>query len=178
MSKAADAFRTISEVAAELAVPKHVLRFWEAKFPQIRPMKRGGGRRYYRPGDMELLRGIRHLLHAEGYTIKGVQKILREQGVDVVKAASRTVTGAGEAEPRTRRSGPRPVHEPAEVRAAAAATSSGSGPGDAAPASREPSRADLVARLVAELEACRSLLTADIEAAPARAPRRARALRG
>ena len=85
MSKTAEAFRTISEVADELDVPKHVLRFWEGRFPQIRPMKRGGGRRYYRPEDMALLRGICHLLHAEGYTIKGVQKILREQGVDTVK---------------------------------------------------------------------------------------------
>lgn len=85
MSKTADAFRTISEVADELKVPKHVLRFWEGRFPQIRPMKRGGGRRYYRPEDLTLLRGICHLLHAEGYTIKGVQKILREQGVDTVK---------------------------------------------------------------------------------------------
>jgi DNA-binding transcriptional MerR regulator len=88
MNKSAEAFRTIGEVAEELDVPKHVLRFWEGKFPHIRPMKRGGGRRYYRPEDMELLRGIRHLLHAEGYTIKGVQKILREQGVDQVKAAA------------------------------------------------------------------------------------------
>ncbi len=86
MSKAADAFRTISEVADDLEVPKHVLRFWENRFPQIKPMKRGGGRRYYRPADLELLRGIRHLLHTEGYTIKGVQKILREQGVEIVKA--------------------------------------------------------------------------------------------
>ncbi len=85
MSKTAEAFRTISEVADELKVPKHVLRFWEGRFPQIRPMKRGGGRRYYRPEDLVLLRGICHLLHAEGYTIKGVQKILREQGVDTVK---------------------------------------------------------------------------------------------
>jgi DNA-binding transcriptional MerR regulator len=89
MSKAAEAFRTISEVADELDVQKHVLRFWEARFPQVRPMKRGGGRRYYRPEDMELLRGIRHLLHAEGYTIKGVQKILREQGIDHVKQYGR-----------------------------------------------------------------------------------------
>jgi len=88
MSKTAEAFRTISEVASELDVPKHVLRFWEARFPQIRPMKRGGGRRYYRPEDLALLRGICHLLHAEGYTIKGVQKILREQGVDSVKRVS------------------------------------------------------------------------------------------
>ncbi len=88
MSKAAQAFRTISEVAEDLQVQKHVLRFWELKFPQIKPMKRGGGRRYYRPEDVELLRGICNLLHAEGYTIKGVQKILREQGVDTVKFAS------------------------------------------------------------------------------------------
>jgi len=88
MSKTAEAFRTISEVAGELDVPKHVLRFWEARFPQIRPMKRGGGRRYYRPEDLALLRGICHLLHAEGYTIKGVQKILREQGIEQVKRIS------------------------------------------------------------------------------------------
>jgi DNA-binding transcriptional MerR regulator len=89
MNKSAEAFRTIGEVATELSIPKHVLRFWEGRFPQIRPMKRGGGRRYYRPEDMELLRGIRALLHSDGYTIKGVQKILREQGVDQVKAAAR-----------------------------------------------------------------------------------------
>jgi DNA-binding transcriptional MerR regulator len=97
MNKSAEAFRTIGEVADELDVPKHVLRFWEGKFPHIRPMKRGGGRRYYRPEDMELLRGIRHLLHAEGYTIKGVQKILREQGVDQVKAAAAAARAASEA---------------------------------------------------------------------------------
>ena len=88
MNKSAEAFRTIGEVAGELGIPKHVLRFWEGRFPQIRPMKRGGGRRYYRPEDMELLRGIRALLHSDGYTIKGVQKILREQGIDQVKAAA------------------------------------------------------------------------------------------
>jgi DNA-binding transcriptional MerR regulator len=86
MAKAQDAFRTISEVADELAVQKHVLRFWENKFPHIRPMKRGGGRRFYRPDDLDLLRGIRYLLHREGYTIKGVQKILREHGPEHVKA--------------------------------------------------------------------------------------------
>ncbi|MGZ8396425.1 MAG: MerR family transcriptional regulator [Rhodoplanes sp.] len=80
MNKAPDAFRTISEVAAELDLPQHVVRFWESRFPQIRPMKRGGGRRYYRPDDVELLRGIRHLLYGQGYTIRGVQRILREQG--------------------------------------------------------------------------------------------------
>ena len=78
--KSATAFRTISEVAAELAVPPHVLRFWESKFSQIRPMKRGGGRRYYRPDDVALLRRIRSLLYDDGMTIRGVQKILREGG--------------------------------------------------------------------------------------------------
>ena len=96
MSKSADAFRTISEVADVLDVQKHVLRFWEVKFPQIRPMKRGGGRRYYRPEDMVLLRGIQHLLHAEGYTIKGVQKILREQGVEQVKIHGLAATAIAE----------------------------------------------------------------------------------
>lgn len=81
MDKAPDAFRTISEVAEVLDTPAHVLRFWESRFPQIKPVKRAGGRRYYRPADVALLSGIRQLLHAEGMTIRGVQKILREQGV-------------------------------------------------------------------------------------------------
>lgn len=76
--KSAQAFRTISEVASELDVPQHVLRFWESKFNQVRPLKRGGGRRYYRPEDVDLLRRIRGLLYDEGYTIKGVQRLLRE----------------------------------------------------------------------------------------------------
>src|SRR5690349_21761286 len=77
IEKSAQAFRTISEVAAELDVPQHVLRFWESKFSQVRPLKRGGGRRYYRPEDIELLRQIRSLLYEEGYTIRGAQKLLR-----------------------------------------------------------------------------------------------------
>jgi DNA-binding transcriptional MerR regulator len=81
LQKAPDAFRTISEVADDLDVPQHVLRFWETRFTQIKPMKRSGGRRYYRPDDVALLRGIRHLLYGEGYTIRGVQRILREQGI-------------------------------------------------------------------------------------------------
>ena len=76
--KAAGAYRTISEVADELAVPQHVLRFWETKFSQLKPLKRGGGRRYYRPEDVDLLRQIHTLLYAEGYTIKGAQKVLKE----------------------------------------------------------------------------------------------------
>jgi DNA-binding transcriptional MerR regulator len=78
--KSASAFRTISEVSKELGLPQHVLRFWESKFSQIKPMKRGGGRRYYRPEDLDLLRRIRDLLYEEGYTIKGVQKLLKESG--------------------------------------------------------------------------------------------------
>ncbi len=80
-NKSAAAFRTISEVSDELDVPQHVLRFWETKFTQVRPLKRAGGRRYYRPEDVDLLRRIRDLLYAEGYTIKGVQRLLREGGL-------------------------------------------------------------------------------------------------
>jgi DNA-binding transcriptional MerR regulator len=85
-TKAPEAFRSISEVADELDLPQHVLRFWESRFHEIRPLKRGGGRRYYRPDDINLLRGIRHLLYGEGYTIRGVQRILREQGIKFVQA--------------------------------------------------------------------------------------------
>lgn len=87
MTKGPDAFRTISEAADELGVPQHVLRFWETRFSFIRPMKRAGGRRFYRPQDLAVLRGVRVLLHDEGYTIKGVQKLHREQGVRRVLAA-------------------------------------------------------------------------------------------
>jgi DNA-binding transcriptional MerR regulator len=89
MEKSPEAFRTISEVAHELDVPQHVLRFWETRFGQIKPMKRGGGRRYYRPDDVDLLRGIRHLLYGEGYTIRGVQRILKEEGVKFVQTVWR-----------------------------------------------------------------------------------------
>ena len=92
--KSPEAFRTISEVATDLDVPQHVLRFWETKFSQIKPLKRGGGRRYYRPEDVELLRHIRALLYAEGYTIKGVQKVLREVGPRGLVDAGRTVEAA------------------------------------------------------------------------------------
>src|SRR5437763_7164961 len=85
VDKAPDAFRTISEVADDLDLPQHVLRFWETRFQQIKPMKRGGGRRYYRPDDIDLLRGIRHLLYGEGYTIRGAQRILKDHGVKFVQ---------------------------------------------------------------------------------------------
>jgi DNA-binding transcriptional MerR regulator len=84
MEKSPDAFRTITEVAEGLDLPQHVLRFWETRFPQIKPLKRGGGRRYYRPEDIELLGAIKRLLYGEGYTIKGVQKLLKEQGAQAV----------------------------------------------------------------------------------------------
>jgi len=152
MSKTADAFRTISEVARELDVPKHVLRFWEGRFPQIRPMKRGGGRRYYRPEDLALLRGICHLLHAQGYTIKGVQKILREQGVDQVKRigvqAQTEATEAAEAAGKRGRRG-----KPAALAPPLGAASAS--PGTAGTAPEE--RAQIMAA-IAELEICRSIL--------------------
>src|SRR6188768_3834180 len=87
MAKGPEAFRTISEAADELHVPQHVLRFWETRFAFIKPMKRAGGRRFYRPADIAVLRGVRRLLHDEGYTIKGVQKLHREQGVKRLVAA-------------------------------------------------------------------------------------------
>jgi len=85
LDKSPDAFRTISEVADDLDIPQHVLRFWETRFTQIKPMKRSGGRRYYRPDDVDLLRGIRRLLYGEGYTIRGVQRILKEYGIKAVQ---------------------------------------------------------------------------------------------
>jgi DNA-binding transcriptional MerR regulator len=103
MDKAVGAYRTISEVGEELDIPQHVLRFWETRFPQIKPMKRSGGRRYYRPADVLLLKGIRRLLYGEGYTIKGVQRILASQGAGVVQraggASGEELAGIAEAEP-------------------------------------------------------------------------------
>jgi DNA-binding transcriptional MerR regulator len=106
MDKSPEAFRTISEVAEELDVPQHVLRFWETRFPPIRPLKRGGGRRYYRRDDVDLLKGIRHLLYGEGYTIRGVQRILKAEGVRFVQSVGRgeqivAAPDPGEAEAQT-----------------------------------------------------------------------------
>lgn len=95
VKKSAAAFRTISEVASELDVPSHVLRFWETKFSQVKPLKRGGGRRYYRPEDIALLRHIRSLLYDDGYTIKGVQKLLRENNGKVPAMAATKPSGDG-----------------------------------------------------------------------------------
>lgn len=112
--KSPSAFRTISEVSAELDVPQHVLRFWESKFSQLRPMKRAGGRRYYRPEDIDLLTCIRDLLYSEGYTIRGVQKLLREKGVKGLIAST-----AAEGEQKTATPAPQPVlQQPANQQSA------------------------------------------------------------
>lgn len=132
--KSAAAFRTISEVATELDVPSHVLRFWETKFAQVRPLKRGGGRRYYRPEDVELLRRIRELLYREGYTIKGVQKLLREGGLRQAPARR------GAADP-----------PPADAMAATPAS----------PAGLDPALRQALTDVLAELEALRALLNAE-----------------
>ena len=126
IEKSAQAFRTISEVATELDVPQHVLRFWESKFSQVRPLKRGGGRRYYRPEDIDLLRRIRTLLYEDGYTIKGVQRLLKEgrgrlpqqqrldlaaesalENLRIVSARAEAMTGGAPRQPLPR-TGPQP----------------------------------------------------------------------
>jgi DNA-binding transcriptional MerR regulator len=126
MEKSADAFRTISEVSELLQTPAHVLRFWESRFAQVKPVKRAGGRRYYRPSDLALLGGIKRLLHDDGMTIRGVQKVLREQGVRHVAALSPVEIGPipeQEEEPRVEsRAAARAAPEPAAKPARAAAT--------------------------------------------------------
>ena len=159
MSKAADAFRTISEVADDLDVPKHVLRFWENRFPQIKPMKRGGGRRYYRPADLDLLRGIRHLLHSEGYTIKGVQKILRDKGLETVKTC--WLPGHHLEAPGARGTA---ASDTAKARVARR--------GKTAKAAAPLDRKALLAKIASELKACRAMLLGEDEAmAPAQRTR-------
>jgi DNA-binding transcriptional MerR regulator len=122
LEKAADAFRTISEVAEELDLQQHVLRFWETRFSQIRPLKRGGGRRYYRPEDVMLLKGIRYLLYGQGYTIKGVQRIIKEGGVRFIQSVwkdgiadlAEGPAAAALADPANRSAGARPDDEQPE----------------------------------------------------------------
>jgi DNA-binding transcriptional MerR regulator len=117
-SKSPEAFRTISEVSVELDIPQHVLRFWEGRFAQVRPIKRAGGRRYYRPEDVDLLRGIRALLYSDGFTIRGVQKILRERGLRHVAEIGRASFGAPAPDAEA---GEPVVTEPTHARAALAA---------------------------------------------------------
>lgn len=115
-AKSATAFRTISEVATDLSVPSHVLRFWETKFSQVRPLKRGGGRRYYRPEDIALLRNIRTLLYDDGYTIKGVQKLLREGGAKApVSNANSSKKPPVEQVPLAKKAMESPVVNPAKL---------------------------------------------------------------
>jgi DNA-binding transcriptional MerR regulator len=148
LDKAPEAFRTISEVADELNVPKHVLRFWEAKFSQLKPMKRGGGRRYYRPEDVALLRGIRFLLYDDGYTIRGVQKILREYGPRYV-IEQRYLSDETREMPKQR------TPKIPDVAAEAAQNRSR---GRRAEPSRSQPDPEGLADLMKELEACRRLL--------------------
>ncbi len=137
--KSQTAFRTISEVADELDVAQHVLRFWESKFPQVRPLKRGGGRRYYRPEDIELLREIRTLLYDEGYTIKGAQKLLRQRRV---RPAAPPRATEKPSLPPVAQPPPPPgeAHEPKDV-----ADPGGTSAGDPADGQVPPERADAVA---------------------------------
>jgi len=153
MAKSADAFRTISEVSTELDVPKHVLRFWEQRFKQLKPLKRGGGRRFYRPEDVELIKGIQTLLNRDAYTIRGVQRILKEQGVEIVKHLA---TGDAAA----LLAAAQPVGE-----ASSSPASKGRRP--AAARKARPARAeahadrDVVEAAISELSACRALLAGE-----------------
>jgi DNA-binding transcriptional MerR regulator len=175
LEKSSSAFRTISEVAAELDVPKHVLRFWEGKFPQLRPMKRGGGRRYYRPEDIELLRGIRWLLYSDGYTIKGVQRILRDSGVKFVKHCWRDQPAGSEAErgidiPNLAAEARKAVGRPPRITEPIASSSSENRRiAEAAPAVKpEPAlskdQRKFLLSLLQDLEECKDLLQQTIEA--------------
>ncbi len=158
-----EAFRNISEVSDELGVKKHVLRFWETRFPQLKPMKRGGGRRYYRPADLELLRGIRRLLQAEGYSVRGVQKILREGGMEDVKRMGREPVAPRRASARARAAPPSPALPAAK-------------PGPAPRLSE--TQVGMLRDVVAELAALQAMLR-DVEGAPADVrPKRVAAARG
>jgi DNA-binding transcriptional MerR regulator len=183
VAKGPQAFRTIGEVAADLNVEKHVLRFWETKFAQVKPMKRGGGRRYYRPEDIELLWGIRTLLYDEGYTIRGLQRMLRQHGVNYVKryspaAANADARGsstpipdlAGEAAGHARQAAIEQAKAPPKSRKTKSTTAARVAGEEktakksegAAAASRpvplEPAQRRVLEDAVAELERCRELL--------------------
>ncbi len=162
MDKAPDAFRTISEVAEDLDIPQHVLRFWESRFGQIKPMKRAGGRRYYRPEDVDLLRGIRHLLYGEGYTIRGVQRILKEQGARFVQGVWQPGAEQPELEPSDVADDEATPIDEAKARQPSAAASTTARP--AAASAPEPglSRDDAqkLQGALHELSECRRLLDA------------------
>jgi DNA-binding transcriptional MerR regulator len=165
IKKAPNAFRTISEVADDLHIPQHVLRFWETRFPQVKPMKRGGGRRYYRPDDIALLRRISDLLYIQGYTIKGVQRLLREGGghlAENIPPAPAEERAAAEAEFGGM------VHEPRELLIPGLELTGDAATSEPAAAPRSPSRRRIdpeaerlravLIETLAELEAIRALL--------------------
>lgn len=177
MDKSPQAFRTISEVSESLDVPSHVLRFWESKFPQVKPVKRGGGRRYYRPEDVALLVGIRELLYEDGLTIKGVQKILRERGARSVidrGAGAPAPVGAPPASPPASTAAPQPAPNgagaqppapPASPPPSAAPSAEGDAAAPAAPAPASPAKSppeaadpERVRAAIARLEALRDRL--------------------
>ena len=173
MEKGPEAFRTIGEVAGELDVPQHVLRFWESRFGQVRPMKRGGGRRFYRPNDIDLLKGIRSLLYGEGYTIRGVQRILREEGIAYVGSIGRGETIArkrdahdleldGVPRPGTATLAPRVVRPTPSAASGPPSRTDGSGEAIAQPMARlTDSQVQSLRLALAELGAARKLLGAD-----------------
>jgi DNA-binding transcriptional MerR regulator len=138
MAKAKDAFRTISEVAEWLDTPTHVLRFWESKFSQIKPVKGAGGRRYYRPSDMDLLGGIKQLLHEDGLTIKGTQKLLREKGVKHVASLGQSMSAADQTDDATVTSAAPAVAPPAATRPAPPPAKEPPSPAAAAPVAAKP----------------------------------------
>jgi len=167
-TKSADAFRTISEVADDLDIPQHVLRFWETRFSQIKPLKRGGGRRYYRPDDVALLKGIRRLLYGEGYTIKGLQRILKEQGPRHVQAIGR----GGPVGPPTGEGAPAPSAALPESFAPAPPGYAGESLSreDALPTRPQPPEGlddlTLLSAVLAELGECRRLLRSALAPQP------------
>jgi DNA-binding transcriptional MerR regulator len=177
LGKSAEAFRTISEVSVELDVPKHVLRFWETKFAQVKPMKRGGNRRYYRPEDVELLRGIRTLLHDEGYTIRGLQRVLRQQGVNYVKTYRRSEASPSGALPdlagETAGHARKVAMERAKAKPKHEGRSAGAQPGRSATANKPSNNRALTSAqrqtlqaAINELEQCRQLLSSASGSAP------------
>ena len=176
MAKSADAFRTISEVSTELDVPKHVLRFWEQRFKQLKPLKRGGGRRFYRPEDVELIKGIKSLLNRDAYTIRGVQRILKEQGVEIVKRlATGDATAMIGAVPPTEKAAASPSPLPSNGRRAAGSRKTERARGESTPQAAHLGR-DIVAAAISELSTCRALLAG--ETLRAKAPAAASAASG
>ncbi|MCX7325693.1 MAG: MerR family transcriptional regulator [Hyphomicrobiales bacterium] len=162
--KSPDAFRTISEVADDLDLPQHVLRFWETRFTQIKPLKRGGGRRYYRPDDVALITGLKTLLYGQGYTIKGVQRILKEQGVRSVQSVGRggALPAATGAAARAEAAPDLHAHEaehdgdlPAQGQGASPATAAAVTPRPT-PAARGASAADLLRAALTDISAARN----------------------